>query len=59
MHELNLPRAYQTVYVCGAFGLGGDRDHDQEGLRRFRDYLRPGGALVTTVAACLCLKRGQ
>ena len=48
MHKLNLPRAYQTVYVCGAFGLGGDRGHDQEGLRRFRDHLRPGGALVPT-----------
>jgi SAM-dependent methyltransferase len=46
MHELNLPRAYRTVYVCGAFGLGGNRDHDQAALRRFRDHLRPGGALV-------------
>lgn len=24
MHDLNLPRAYQTVCVCGAFGIGGD-----------------------------------
>jgi hypothetical protein len=46
MHDLNLPRAYQTVYVCGAFGIGGDRDHDREALRHFRDHLRPGGALV-------------
>jgi len=46
MHELDLPRAYLTVYVCGGFGIGGDRDRDQEALRRFRDHLRPGGALV-------------
>jgi len=46
MHELDLPRAYQMMYVCGGFGIGGDRDHDQEALRRFRDHLRPGGALV-------------
>ena len=46
MHELDLPRAYRTVYVCGAFGIGGDRDRDQEALRRFWDHLRPGGALV-------------
>ncbi len=46
MHELDLPRAYRTVYVCGGFGIGGDRDHDQAALRRFRDHLRPGGALV-------------
>jgi hypothetical protein len=39
-------RAYQTVYVCGVFGIGGDRGHDQEALRRFRDHRRPGGALV-------------
>ena len=46
MHELDLPRAYRTVYVCGAFGIGGNRGHDQEALRRFHDHLRPGGALV-------------
>jgi len=34
------------VYVCGGFGIGGNRDHDQAALRRFRDHLRPGGALV-------------
>ncbi len=46
MHELDLPRVYLTVYVCGGFGIGGDRDRDQEALRRFWDHLRPGGALV-------------
>jgi SAM-dependent methyltransferase len=46
MHELDLPRSYRTVYVCGGFGIGGNRGHDQAALRRFRDHLHPGGALV-------------
>jgi SAM-dependent methyltransferase len=46
MHELDLPRAYRTIVVCGAFGLGSTRDQDQETLRRFHDHLEPGGTLV-------------
>jgi len=32
MHRLDLPRRYRTIFVCGSFGLGGDRDHDLEAL---------------------------
>ena len=32
--------------VCGGFGLGGDRDHDEEALRRIYEHLEPGGTLV-------------
>ena len=46
MHELELPRAYRTIIVCGAFGLGGERDHDVEALRRLFEHLEPGGTLV-------------
>ncbi|MEQ8861681.1 MAG: class I SAM-dependent methyltransferase [Pseudomonadales bacterium] len=46
MHELRLPRRYRTVIVCGAFGLGGSRAEDLEGLRRIRGHLEPGGALI-------------
>ena len=46
MHELDLPRRYRTILVCGGFALGGSRVHDQEALRRFHDHLLPGGALV-------------
>src|SRR5215211_699753 len=46
LHELDLPRRYRTIVVCGAFGLGSDRDRDAEALRRLYDYLDPGGTLV-------------
>src|ERR671924_96038 len=46
MHELEPPRRYRTIYVCGAFGLGSDRAQDAEALRRFHGALEPGGTLV-------------
>jgi hypothetical protein len=46
LHELNPPRRYRTIVVCGVFGLGSTRDQDQEALRRFRHWLEPGGTLL-------------
>ena len=46
MHELDLPRRYQTIIVCGSFGLGGTRAADLEGLCRLHAHLEPGGTLV-------------
>ncbi len=46
MHELDLPRRYRTIFVCGGFGLGGTCEHDVEGLRRLYGHLEPGGTLV-------------
>jgi SAM-dependent methyltransferase len=46
MHELDLPRKYKTIIVCGGFGLGSKREHHQEALTRFHYHLEPGGALV-------------
>ncbi len=46
MHELDLPRRYRTIIVCGGFGLGGHREHDVEGLRRIYEHLEPGGTFV-------------
>ena len=46
MHELDLPRAYKTILVCGAFELGGDRHHALNALRRFYHHLEPGGVLA-------------
>jgi SAM-dependent methyltransferase len=46
MHELDLPRRYRTLVVCGSFGLGGNRDNGSEALRRFYRHLVPGGVLL-------------
>src|SRR6476469_1645689 len=46
MHELDPPRRYRTIYVCGGFGLGSDRDRDAQALARFYECLEPGGTLV-------------
>jgi SAM-dependent methyltransferase len=46
LHELDLPRRYRTIVVCGGFGLGGQREHDVEALGRIYEYLEPGGVFV-------------
>jgi SAM-dependent methyltransferase len=46
MAELDPPRTYRTIYVCGGFGLGSTREDDAQALRRFHDCLEPGGTLV-------------
>ena len=46
MHEMALPRRYRTIYMLGSFGLSGDRANDLHCLRRCRDHLEPGGALL-------------
>jgi SAM-dependent methyltransferase len=46
MHELDLPRRYRTIIVCGGLGLGSTREQDQQALRRLHDHLEPGGRLV-------------
>jgi SAM-dependent methyltransferase len=49
MHELDPPRRYRTIYVCGAFGLGSSRAQDLEALRRFRANLEPAGTLLLDI----------
>ena len=46
MHELDPPRTYRTIFVCGGFGLGSSREQDVQGLGRFYENLEPGGTLV-------------
>lgn len=46
MHELDLPRTYRTIYVCGSFGIGGTRQQDALALQRFYQHLSPGGVLL-------------
>lgn len=49
MHELDPPRSYRTIFVCGGFGLGSTRERDEQALRRFHEHLEPGGTLVFDV----------
>ena len=46
LHELDPPRRYRTIVVCGVFGLGSTRAQDDEALRRFHRSLEPGGTLL-------------
>lgn len=46
MHELDMPRKYRTIYVCGGFGLGASMSECEEALRRMHEYLMPRGTLV-------------
>lgn len=46
LHQLDLPRTYQTIVACGVFGLGSSRAQDFEGLRRLHRHLKPGGVLL-------------
>jgi SAM-dependent methyltransferase len=49
LDELDLPRRYRTIVVCGAFGLGSDRNRDLAALSRLHDHLEPGGTLVLDI----------
>ena len=46
LHELDPPRRYRTIVVCGVFGLGSTRAQDEEALRRLHGCLEPGGTLL-------------
>lgn len=46
LHELDPPRRYRTIVVCGVFGLGTTRLQDQAALCRLHDALEPGGTLL-------------
>jgi hypothetical protein len=45
-HELDLPRRYRTIFMCGALGVGSTRAEDMQALRRVHDHLEPGGTFV-------------
>lgn len=46
LHELDPPRRYGTIVVCGVFGLGSTRTQDVEALKRLHASLEPGGLLA-------------
>ena len=45
-HELDLPRRYRTIFMCGALGVGSTRAEEMEALRRVYDHLEGGGTFV-------------
>ena len=49
LHELDLPRRYQTIIVVGTFGLGTSRTEDAKGLERLHAHLQPGGTLALDI----------
>jgi SAM-dependent methyltransferase len=49
LHNLDLPRQYQTIVVCGVFGIGVSRDQDFLALQRFYHHLLPGGLLMLEI----------
>jgi SAM-dependent methyltransferase len=49
LHALNMPRTYQTIFVCGAFGLGSSRERDAQALTKLHDHLDPGGTLLLDI----------
>jgi SAM-dependent methyltransferase len=46
LHELEMPRPYRTIVVCGVFGLGTTWEQDTRALRRLYEALEPGGTLL-------------
>ena len=46
LHELDLPRKYQTIIACGVLGIGGSRQQDFLALKNFYKHLKPGGLLL-------------
>lgn len=46
MHELEMSRTYQTIFICGSFGIGSTRQQDALALQRFYQHLAPGGVLL-------------
>jgi hypothetical protein len=49
MHELDLPRRYQTIIVVSTFGIGTSRSEDAESLKRSHAHLLPGGTLAIDI----------
>ena len=47
--DLDLPRTYDTIFMCGVFGLGGTRADDVEALRRANRHLNDGGTLAISL----------
>ena len=45
-HELDVPRRYRTIFMCGALGVGSTRAQDLAAFGRVYEHLEPGGVFV-------------
>lgn len=45
-HQLDIPRRYRTVFMCGALGVGSTRAEDMQAFERVYEHLEPGGMFV-------------
>ena len=46
LHNLALPRRYQTIVACSVISVGTSREQDFQALQRLYDHLLPGGMLI-------------
>lgn len=46
LHQLALPRQYQTIVACGVFGIWVSREQNVVALQRFYAHLLPGSLLI-------------
>lgn len=45
-HQLDIPRRYWTIFMCGALGVGSTRAEDMQAFERVYGHLEPGGMFV-------------
>lgn len=45
-HQLDLPRRYRTIFMCGGLGVGSTRTEDMQAFTRVYEHLEPGGMFV-------------
>jgi SAM-dependent methyltransferase len=55
--ELDLPRRYRTIFMCGAFALNGTHADDVAALDRAFRQLEPGGTLAVDCEAGWSMRR--
>ena len=60
LHELDLPRRYQTIIAVGVFGLGTTRERGRpRRCARLRAHLVPGGTLAVDIETAVDGRTGS
>jgi SAM-dependent methyltransferase len=45
-HQLDVPRRYRTIFMCGGLGVGSTRAEDTQAFERVYQHLEPDGVFV-------------